>query len=229
MSIVLTTTRRIYPEDAETLTLYQGQYKTKEDQYQRRIQALERLLFEYSRFGINQVIGLVTADNRYQEKYLVIDCYKYTKLLRYKPLPSIQQYRVIQVTKTTTSFLSVRGIASVATSRQDKKRKRAIKAGPIPVDTPITTIDIVDEEDDNDKPKSTSKGNTRRASAIPLLALAQKKLSSTEMLSYSIVRAANIATEAKLVPKKRASIARTLIFAFYSSQTYTNTYILTQD
>lgn len=65
VSVVLTTARRIYPEDAETLTLYQGQYKTKEDQYQRRIQALERLLFKYSRFSINQVTGLVTADNRY--------------------------------------------------------------------------------------------------------------------------------------------------------------------
>lgn len=227
MSVVLTTARRMYPEDAETLTLYQGQYKTKEDQYQRRIQALERLLFEYSRFSINWVIGLVTADNRYQEKYLIIDCYKHTKSLRYKPLPSIQQYRVIQATKTATSFLSVRGIASAATSRQDKKRKRAIKAGPIPIDPP--TIDIVDEEDDNDKPESTSKGNTRRASAIPLLALAQKKLSSTEMLGYSIVRAATITTEAKLAPEKRASIVRTLIFAFYSSQTYTNIYILTQD
>lgn len=73
--------------------------------------------------------------------------------------------------KTTTSFLSVRGIASVAISRQDKKRKRAIKVGPISIDPPITTTDIVDEEDDNDKPKSTSKGNTRRASAIPLLTL----------------------------------------------------------
>lgn len=217
----------MYLEDAETLTLYQGQCKTKEDQYQRRIQALERLLFKYSRFGINQVIGLVTADNRYQEKYLAIDYYKYTKLLRYKPLPSLQQYRVIQVTKTATSFLSVRGIASAATSRQDKKRKRAIKAGPIPVDPPTT--DIVDEEDDNDKPESTSKGNTRRASAIPLLALAQKKLSSAKILSYSIVRATTIATEVKLVPKKRASIARILMFAFYSSQTYANVYILTQD
>lgn len=217
----------MYPEDAETLTLYQGQYKTKEDQYQRRIQALERLLFEYSRFGINQVIGLVTADNRYQEKYLAIDCYKYTKLLRYKPLPSTQQYRVIWATKTATSFLSVGGIASAATSRQDKKRKRAIEAGPIPIDPPTT--DVVDEEDDNDKPELTSKGNTRRASAIPLLALAQKKLSSTKMLGHSIVRAATIATEAKLAPEKRASIVRILMFAFHSSQTYTNVYMLTQD
>lgn len=217
----------MYLEDAETLTLHQGQCKTKEDQYQRRIQALERLLFEYSRFGINQVIGLVIADNRYQEKYLAIDYYKHTKSLRYKPLPSIQQYRVIQVIKTTTSFLSVRGIASVATSRQDKKRKRAIKAGPIPVDP--STTDVVDEEDDNDKPELTSKGNTRCASAIPLLTLVQKKLSSTEMLSHSIVRATTITTEAKLAPEKRASIVRTLMFAFYSSQTYTNVCMLTQD
>lgn len=217
----------MYPEDAETLTLYQGQYKTKEDQYQRRTQALERLLFECSRFGINQVTGLVTADNRYQEKYLAIDYYKHTKSLRYKPLPSVQQCRVIQATKTATGFLSVRGIASAATSRQDKKRKRAIKAGPIPIDPPTT--DIVDEEDDDDKPESTSKGNIRRASAIPLLAPAQKKLSSTKILGHSIVRAATIAAEAKLAPEKRASIARTLMFAFHSSQTYTNAYMLTQD
>lgn len=156
-----------------------------------------------------------------------MDCHKHAKSLRYKPLPSAQWCRVIWATKTATGFLSVGGVASAATSGQDKKRKRAIEAGPIPIDPPTT--DVVDEEDDDDEPESTSKGNTRRAGATPLLAPAQKKLSSAEMLGHSIVRAATIAAEAKLAPEKRASIARTLMFAFHSSQTHANACMLTWD
>lgn len=203
---MLKAAKELYPEEAQTLTLYQGQYKTKEDQYQRRTQAVERLLFKYSRFSINQLIGLVTADNYIQEKYLKLDCYKYTRSLRSKPLLEAQQYQAIQATKTTTSYLSVGGTSTIIASRQSKKRKRTIQPGTTDEPTAITKEVVVEEEEDNDNSPVTpaiNGTNTRRASIVLLLLTPkEKKVSSAELLSKSIERAATIAIEARLVPKR---------------------------
>lgn len=86
--------------------------------------------------------------------------------------------------------------------------------------TAITKEAVVEEEEDNDNRPvipAVNGTNTRRASIVLLLTPREKKLSSAKLLGKSIERAATIATDARLVPKRQLTEARTLIFAFFST------------
>lgn len=230
VAVVLKAAKELYPEDAQTLTLHWGQCKTKEDQYQRRTQAAERLLFECSGFGINWLTGLVTADDHVWEKYLALECHKHARPLRTEPLPGAQWCQVIWATKTATGYLSVGGASAAIASGQDKKRKRATLAGAALVETSVITEEAIamdedddDADDDDDAASPVVNGtNTRRAAAVPPLTPREKKVSGAELLGKSMERAAAIAADARLAPKRQLTDARTLMFAFHGSQVHSN-------
>lgn len=86
--------------------------------------------------------------------------------------------------------------------------------------TPVVTEETIEEEDDNDNSPATPSMNgvnTRRAGAVPLLTPREKKVSGAELLGKSIERAAAIAAEARLAPKRQLTEARTLMFAFFGT------------
>lgn len=230
VGVVLKAAKELYPDEAQTLTLHWGQCKTKEDQYQRRTQAAERLLFECSGFGINWLTGLVTADDHVWEKYLKLDCHKHARPLRFEPLPGAKWCQVIWATKTATGYLSVGGASAAIASGQGKKRKRTIQPGTALDEPTAITEDAVppveeeeEEEDDGPVTPAVYGANTRRAGAVPpLLTPREKKVSGAELLGKSMERAAAIAAEARLAPKRQLTEARTLMFAFFGTQLHSN-------
>lgn len=218
VAVVIKSTREMYLEHAERLLLVFSQVKTKFDQYQRKTTAIERLL-EVSGQGIDQKTSIVTARNKTQNKYILIDSYKEARWLRKNPLPRIKQCRNIQGTKTATGEFATSGTTAVlvvAKAKQDNKRKRLVSK-----ELEETVLTNEQEEIDNLDTLGLSGTNTRRAGATPILSKrdsSTRKVSSTKLLGIQIKEAFKVIANTKLALERKLSEARDLMQQFYTSR-----------
>lgn len=217
IAAVLKATRTIYLDKVATLSLDQVQYKTKEDQYQRKTTAAKRLLYKCSRYRVNWLTRQVTTIESIQDKYTTIEYYKEARFLRYNALPSIEYCREIQGKRTATSEFSIGSIAATTTTAQDRKRKRVVNEGSADESATITTIELLELEQEDEKGPSELGANsirTRRTRAIPVLAAKEKKLASTDTLALALRQGFDRLAIAKIHPIETLTKARRKILDF---------------
>lgn len=229
VAATLKAARIMYPDKAASLSLDWVQCKTKEDWYQRKTTAAERLLYECSGYGINWLTGQVTAADATWEKYCAMECHKEARFLRYNVLPGVEWCREIWGQRTATGEMSSGGVAAATAVARERKRKRTVEAGDddattpsatpsAPSATPSVTKPQPEEEDDGDSEPGTVavRGRrTPRTPAAPIVASGSKKPAGAETLATALRWGFDRLAMAKMHPIETMNKARTKMLDFF--------------